>query len=105
MTLVGLMVAFAIGSTLWIASGDSQTPEAFEGQRVGPAGTGVTAVLPAGWTNTSGTDSFWIFKAERNPAPVDALDCPPGYLNVISAYIGEGNDVLLPSIRVVPRPA
>jgi hypothetical protein len=46
-----------------------------------------------------------MFKAERNPAPVDALDCPPGYLNVISAYIGEGSDVLLPSVRVVPRPA
>jgi len=24
---------------------------------------------------------------------------------VISVYIGEGNDVLLPSVRVVPRPA
>jgi hypothetical protein len=99
------MVAFAIGSTLWIASGDSQPPEALEGKRVGPAGTGVTAVLPPGWSNTSGTDSFWMFKAERNPAPANALDCPPGYLNVISVYIGEGDDVLLPSVRVVPRPA
>jgi hypothetical protein len=103
--LVGLVVAFAIVSTLWIASGDSHDEEAFEGRRVGPAGTGVTAVLPPGWTNTSGTDSFWMFKAERNPPPVDALDCPPGYLNVISVYIGEGNRVLRPSHGVVPRPA
>jgi hypothetical protein len=36
---------------------------------------------------------------------VDALDCPPGYLKVISVYIGERNDVLGPSARVLPRPA
>ena len=104
---VGVFVVFTIGSTIWFGSGGSRSSARSSGQVVGPDGTGLTAVLPVGWTGNVSSDEFSLLTAERHTkAKLDEpemIDCPPGYLTSLRIHIREGGDES-PALRAIPRP-
>jgi hypothetical protein len=88
------MVAFAIASTIWFASGDSSTPQV-AGRRIGPNGTGVTAVLPPGWRGDiapGALDQIMFVQRDPTRGPDEALvdECEPGYPQRLTIRMTEG---------------
>jgi hypothetical protein len=104
--IAGVLLALAVGSTVWFASGGDDELAKPKGPLTGPNGTGVTAVLPAGWTGSI-PGSFELFAAERAPEPQadqgEGLECEPGYTKILRIRMSEGGDGPV-EVPVVPRP-
>jgi hypothetical protein len=106
--VVVALIGFGIASTILFASGSGHQFPSVDGKRIGPTGTGITAVLPDRWSGTISAGTFFLLEAERDTAPSadepPMFECPPGYLNSLRIHLSEGNDDT-PRLRAIPRPA